>query len=416
MVHGRAQIHDVTIGGRRDGTIEAYHLDIVQDAGAYPSMGAFLPRLTRMMAAGTYAIPAVTSHARVVRHHHDAGGVVPRGRPARGHGRSRAGGRPVRGRGGPGPGRGPTAQPAARVREPHTDARGCDLRLRRLPRGARAGAGGRRATTTCGPSRRRRRAAGDSPGARHRAVALRRGHGGPRAGSEFGRVEVRRRPTTSVGDRPPVEVIVTTGSSPHGQGLATAFGHAGGRRDGPAGRGGAGGARRHRRRGPWHGHVRLAVAAARGVGGAASPRRAVVAAARERAAEQLEASVDDVVLDPATGRFHVVGTPAFGRSWADVVGPAGRAAGADGSGGTGAGRRGATSPPRSPPTRSAPTWRSSRSTPRPATSGWCASWPATTPAGCSTRCWPRASGTAGWRRARPRRCTSRSPSTPTATR
>ncbi|HEX6569202.1 MAG TPA: molybdopterin cofactor-binding domain-containing protein, partial [Acidimicrobiales bacterium] len=66
MVHGRGQVHDVTIGGRRDGTIEAYHLGIVQDAGAYPAMGAFLPRLTRTMAAGTYAIGRVTSDARVV--------------------------------------------------------------------------------------------------------------------------------------------------------------------------------------------------------------------------------------------------------------------------------------------------------------------------------------------------------------
>src|SRR5690606_15581458 len=66
MVHGRAQVHEVTIGGRRDGTIEAYHLDIVQDAGAYPAMGAYLPRLTQAMAAGTYAVDRVTSRSRVV--------------------------------------------------------------------------------------------------------------------------------------------------------------------------------------------------------------------------------------------------------------------------------------------------------------------------------------------------------------
>ena len=45
MAHGRAQVQHVAIGGRRDGTIEAYHLDIVQDAGAYPAIGAMLPAL-----------------------------------------------------------------------------------------------------------------------------------------------------------------------------------------------------------------------------------------------------------------------------------------------------------------------------------------------------------------------------------
>ena len=36
MVHGRAQRHTITIGGSRDGRILAYHLDIIQDSGAYP--------------------------------------------------------------------------------------------------------------------------------------------------------------------------------------------------------------------------------------------------------------------------------------------------------------------------------------------------------------------------------------------
>ncbi len=66
MVHGRAQVQNIAIGGRRDGTIEAYELGIVQDAGAYPAMGTYLPDLTRLMAAGTYAIPRVEAHARSV--------------------------------------------------------------------------------------------------------------------------------------------------------------------------------------------------------------------------------------------------------------------------------------------------------------------------------------------------------------
>ena len=66
MTHGRAQRQTVTIGGRRDGTILAYRLELVQDVGAYPLMSAFLPTFTRMMAGGPYDIPKVESVARAV--------------------------------------------------------------------------------------------------------------------------------------------------------------------------------------------------------------------------------------------------------------------------------------------------------------------------------------------------------------
>ena len=55
MTHGRAQRQTVTIGGGRDGTVAAYRLEILQDAGAYPRFGAFLPALTILMAPGPYA-------------------------------------------------------------------------------------------------------------------------------------------------------------------------------------------------------------------------------------------------------------------------------------------------------------------------------------------------------------------------
>jgi carbon-monoxide dehydrogenase large subunit len=55
MTHGRAQRQTVTIGGSRDGTVAAYRLEILQDAGAYPRFGAFLPALTILMAPGPYA-------------------------------------------------------------------------------------------------------------------------------------------------------------------------------------------------------------------------------------------------------------------------------------------------------------------------------------------------------------------------
>jgi aerobic carbon-monoxide dehydrogenase large subunit len=56
MTHGRAQRQAVTIGGSRDGKVEAYRLEILQDSGAYPRIGAFLPYLTILMAPGPYAI------------------------------------------------------------------------------------------------------------------------------------------------------------------------------------------------------------------------------------------------------------------------------------------------------------------------------------------------------------------------
>jgi len=57
MVHGRAQRHAIRIGGTRDGRILAYHLDIIQDCGAYPRSGPFLPALTKLMAGGVYDLP-----------------------------------------------------------------------------------------------------------------------------------------------------------------------------------------------------------------------------------------------------------------------------------------------------------------------------------------------------------------------
>ncbi len=64
--HGRAQRQTVTIGGRRDGSVLAYRLDIVADAGAYPRLGAALPEGTISMATGVYAIARFEGRARSV--------------------------------------------------------------------------------------------------------------------------------------------------------------------------------------------------------------------------------------------------------------------------------------------------------------------------------------------------------------
>jgi carbon-monoxide dehydrogenase large subunit len=66
MVHGRAQQQSYKIGGTRDGHVLAYQLDIVQDCGGYRRVGASLPDLTAQMASGVYDIPHVGAAYRSV--------------------------------------------------------------------------------------------------------------------------------------------------------------------------------------------------------------------------------------------------------------------------------------------------------------------------------------------------------------
>jgi len=64
MVHGRGQDQVITVGGRRDGTVTAYSLEVEQDCGAYPRLGGLLPTATLMMAPGVYDIENVHGYAR----------------------------------------------------------------------------------------------------------------------------------------------------------------------------------------------------------------------------------------------------------------------------------------------------------------------------------------------------------------
>ena len=59
LPHGRGQQLELALGGTRDGKLLAYRLDILQDAGAYPGVTAFLPNLTALLASGVYAIPRI---------------------------------------------------------------------------------------------------------------------------------------------------------------------------------------------------------------------------------------------------------------------------------------------------------------------------------------------------------------------
>ena len=316
MVQGRAQVQDVAIGGRRDGTIEAYRLSIVQDAGAYPGMGAYLPMMTRSMAAGTYAIPVVESDARV---------VVTTTAPV---GAYRGAGRPEA-----------TAaiERAVDLFAAEVGMDPADVRRRNLlprfdeplttPTGETYDCGDypaalERALVAAGydelrAEQRRRRRQGDPIALGIGVAVYVEVTAGPSGGSEFARVDVRPRPDAA-GGPDGVDVVVSTGSSPHGQGLGTAFAmlvadglgvpiehievRHGDTDTVPRG-GGTMGSR----------SLQLGGSAVRGAA------VDVVDQARKVAAELLEAALDDVEHDAAAGTFRVVGTPAVTRTWADVA-------------------------------------------------------------------------------------------------
>jgi len=58
-VHGRAQNQKVKMAGTSDGRIKAFRLEILQDCGAYPKWGPYLPEFTRQLACGVYDIERV---------------------------------------------------------------------------------------------------------------------------------------------------------------------------------------------------------------------------------------------------------------------------------------------------------------------------------------------------------------------
>jgi aerobic carbon-monoxide dehydrogenase large subunit len=66
MHQGRAQWADFELGGSRDGVVAALRVNILQDAGAYPGIGAFLPNLTAMMSSGVYRIPKIEADVTAV--------------------------------------------------------------------------------------------------------------------------------------------------------------------------------------------------------------------------------------------------------------------------------------------------------------------------------------------------------------
>jgi carbon-monoxide dehydrogenase large subunit len=308
--HGRGQIQDLEIGGTRDGKVLAYRLTVLQDCGAYPAIGGFLPFFTRTMAAGTYAIPKIEFKATA---------VVTNTTPTvayRGAGRPEAA--------------------AAIERAMDLFATEVEMDPTQLRRRNLIQKDAFPFTTAVGTSydtgdyRRALELVLEAAGytALREEQAQRRTNGSTRAlgigvscyveitngagnYGEFGSVEV-----TADG-----RAVVRTGTSPHGQGHATAWAMLASEQLGipiddievrhgdtdevPSGGG---------------------TMASRSLqaGGVAVHEAAeqIVEKARRLAAELLEASADDVVLDKVSGQFHVAGTPTAGKSWGELAGAA----------------------------------------------------------------------------------------------
>jgi carbon-monoxide dehydrogenase large subunit len=305
--HGRAQVQDVELGGTQDGRIIAYRLRMLQDAGAYPEVAALLPGFTALMAPGVYDIARVEASARsVVTNTAPVTAFRGAGRPEATAGVERAvelyaaeiGMDPaeVRRR---------NAIPADAF--PFTTATGMtydsgayhailDLALDRVDYAAI----------------RRRQAGERARGAVHRTgvgVCLYTEITNGTLFPQFAQVDV--------GDRGQVTVYV--GENPTGQGHATAWTALAGDRLGvdPA------------LVTVVHGDTDR-VRDGTGTGGSSALQTGglallvamddVIDQGRRSAAGLLEASVDDVRFDKATGRFHVAGTPAVSRGWRDLGG------------------------------------------------------------------------------------------------
>jgi len=67
MLHtGRGQVATVTVGADRQGRVQAVEFDILQDCGAYPALGPFMPNIGWLVATGPYAIPRIRYRSRSV--------------------------------------------------------------------------------------------------------------------------------------------------------------------------------------------------------------------------------------------------------------------------------------------------------------------------------------------------------------
>jgi carbon-monoxide dehydrogenase large subunit len=307
MHHGRGQRIDFRLGADREGRIKALRLGLLQDAGAYPGIGAFLPMLTGLMASGVYDIPKIEVEVQAVVTNTTPVAAV------RGAGRPEA------------------TQAVERAVDTLAAELGvdpADIRRRNFfapdswPVTTAAGA-----TYDIGDYERALNLALERAGydeLRERQAELRRQGATKQLGiglstyveitngvreSEFGAVEI-----TADG-----EAVVKTGSFSHGQGHETTFAQIAADRlgipiekitvlkgdtDGVARGTGTYGSKSTQ------------------IGGVAAGKASeeLVELAKRLAAEELEASPQDMVLDLGAGRFHVAGAPEPGLSWSELAG------------------------------------------------------------------------------------------------
>ncbi|MCB0997269.1 MAG: xanthine dehydrogenase family protein molybdopterin-binding subunit [Acidimicrobiales bacterium] len=312
MGPGRAQVQQIAIGGDRDGTVKAYRIEVIGDVGAYARMGGFLPFFTHSMSSGVYAIPKIETSAK---------SVITNTTPTEAY---RGAGRPEATAG------------VERAMDMFAAEIGMDpveVRRKNL-----ISADAMPFTTAVGTEY----DSGDYSAALDaalqaagydelRADQARRREAGDRLQLGIGvsvYVEVTAGPAP--GGHENAKVVITpdgkakvySGSLSHGQSHATTFAMLAADQLGmsvndveiiqgdtdlvPEGVGTFG-------------------SRSLQLGGSAVFQAAgeVVEAARKIAAGLLEANVDDIVLDTDNGTFHVAGTPAVSKSWADLVAAAG---------------------------------------------------------------------------------------------
>jgi len=306
MGHGRAQRQRTRMGGTRDGRITAYRLDLLQDAGAYARAGAVLPYMTRMMAGGVYDIANVQF---------ESNSVVTNTTPTvayRGAGRPEA--------------------TAAIERTIDEFARVCGIDPAEVRRRNYIAPSDFPLTTSMGAKydsgeyaaalelalnaagydqllvEQKKRRASNDPVQIGIGIASYVETTNPMGSGDYGSVEIKA----------DGGAIVRTGSSSHGQGHHTAWAmivsqttgismdkiefRFGDTDDVDRG-GGTGGSRSLQ------------------VGGSAAKLAAesVIEKAKQRAADLLEAAVEDVVIDTVRGAFHVKGSPTPARTWAELM-------------------------------------------------------------------------------------------------
>ena len=144
LPHSRGQVQYAEIGCRRDGTFTGLRVRLVGDAGAYPTVGAFLAGRHPPHVARHVCVPCDPVRRCRGTHEHDADGRVPRCRPAGGDGVARTSRRPRRARARDRPDRAARAQPPRRRRVPVQDVDRQHVRLGCVPAAVAHGGGGDR--------------------------------------------------------------------------------------------------------------------------------------------------------------------------------------------------------------------------------------------------------------------------------